>query len=120
MLFSSPTSLTRTLTYSVAGTHAKLFMTDTYSPGACRQPRDTLLIEWDTRGLPSASAYRYGFAPKNVLVISHMIDKTLSDMAKVEFASALDLDACLACLPRGKEVLAEVDAELRAGQARRE
>ena len=45
---------------------------------------------------------------KNVLQVEHLLGKVRSDAVRIGFASAVDLDECLGCLPRGRELVEAV------------
>lgn len=90
--------------YSTSGARASLSIE---KPGLAATP----VLEWNDDGGASASSYRYSFEPKLVLKIDHYLGDVLSGSIKLGFKSAVDLDECLACLPRGRELLKAIQAK---------
>ncbi len=97
---------TATLAYSNDGAHASLAVQE-----AGASPK--VLIEWDSQGNPSATSFRYSFESKTRLTIGHYLAHVRSDSVTIGFASALHLDECLACLPRGSELLKKLQGDAK-------
>lgn len=72
------------------------------------------LLDWSADRTASVSSYRYSFESKLVLKIEHYLDDVLSSAVKIGFKSAVDLDQCLACLPRGKEFIKAINDKAAA------
>lgn len=78
------------------------------------------MLEWPRAGGASISSYRYGLQSKNTLDIDHYIGSVLSDSIGLEFSRVRDVEDCLGCLPRGREMVEELRAAAKSAPVKRE